>query len=86
MTLRLTSGWSLLIMGHLVGLVNVMTVFRPQISNVLLSLQLAALLIAIVFLFLRERRKTGGRIIFVLMIGFIFLNLVVFAFLPTSIM
>jgi hypothetical protein len=86
MTLRLTSGWSLLVMGHLVGLLNVMTVFRPQISTVLLSIQLAALLIAVVFLFLRGRRKTGGRIIFVLMIGFIVVNLVVFAVMPTLIM
>ena len=73
-------------MGHLLGLLNVITVFRPQISNVLLSLQLVALAVALVFLFLRDRRKIGGRIIFVLMIGFIFVNLVVFAFLPTSIM
>jgi hypothetical protein len=86
MTLRLTSGWSLLIMGHIVGLLNIMTVFRPQVSNVLVSCQLAAMLIALVFLFQPRRRKTGGRIIFVLMIGFIVLNLIVFAFLPKSIM
>lgn len=86
MTLRLTSGWSLLVMGHLVGLLNILTVFHPQLSNLLMSLQLAALLIGTFLLFIPQRRKSGGRIIFVLMIGFIVVNLVVFAFLPVSIM